>query len=99
MMPLLEASRHLGVLVVGSATLQQGALTTGLPQFIQQYLGFPNDWQNAIQFARSAPGLLTALVGMSHKQHVPANLAVARLPPAAVEEWKRMFQAEPAQVS
>jgi aryl-alcohol dehydrogenase-like predicted oxidoreductase len=91
---LLEVARQLGVLVVGSATLHQGALTEGLPDFIHQRLGFSHDWQNAIQFARSAPGLTTALVGMSQKRHVQANLAVASRPPAAVEEWKKLFQGE-----
>jgi aryl-alcohol dehydrogenase-like predicted oxidoreductase len=91
---LLDAARRLGVLVVGSATLHEGALVTGLPQFLQQRLGFAHDWQNAIQFARSAPGLTTALVGMSRKKHVQSNLAVAKVPPTPVEEWKKLFQHE-----
>jgi aryl-alcohol dehydrogenase-like predicted oxidoreductase len=88
---VLEASRCFGVLVVGSATLHQGALAKGLPQFIQQRLGFPNDGQNAIQFARSAPGLAVALVGMSRKEHVATNLAVANFSSAPAEEWKKLF--------
>jgi aryl-alcohol dehydrogenase-like predicted oxidoreductase len=91
---LLDAARHLGVLVMGSATLHQGALTEGLPDFIHQRLGFSHDWQNAIQFARSAPGLATALVGMSQKKHVQADLAVASRPPAPLEEWKKLFQSD-----
>jgi aryl-alcohol dehydrogenase-like predicted oxidoreductase len=94
MVSLLEAAYHFGVRVVGSATLHQGALTERLPDFIQQRLGFPYDYLNAIQFARSAPGLSTALVGMSRKKHVLANLALATRPPAPVEEWKKLFHRE-----
>jgi aryl-alcohol dehydrogenase-like predicted oxidoreductase len=91
-LPLLEAARRLGVAVVGSATLHQGALTSGLPEFIAERLGMAHDWENAIQFGRSAPGLMVALVGMSRPEHVHANVAVARRPPAALQEWKQLFQ-------
>ncbi len=91
-LPLLEAARRLGVAVVGSATLHQGALAAGLPEFITKRLGMPKDWENAIQFARSAPGVVTALVGMSDPRHVRANLAVATCPPAPLDDWKTLFQ-------
>ncbi|MGE0404840.1 MAG: aldo/keto reductase [Candidatus Korobacteraceae bacterium] len=93
-MSLLEAANRLGVAVVGSATLHQGALSEGLPEFIQQRLGFPHDAQNAIQFARSAPGLATALVGMSRVSHVEMNVAVATRPPTPLKEWRKLFQQE-----
>ncbi len=88
----LEAAARAGVAVVGSATLYQGQLTQGLPEFIGKRLGMSNDAENAIQFARSAPGLATALIGMSTKQHVAANLAVAAHPATPTEEWVKLFQ-------
>jgi aryl-alcohol dehydrogenase-like predicted oxidoreductase len=88
---VLTAAAQLGVAVVGSATLYQGRLTHGLPGFIQQTLGMKNDNENAIQFARSAPGLTTSLIGMGNKDHVAANLKPALLQPARVEEWARLF--------
>jgi aryl-alcohol dehydrogenase-like predicted oxidoreductase len=88
---VLTAAAQLGVAVMGSATLYQGRLTHSLPGFIQQTLGMKNDNENAIQFARSAPGLTTSLIGMGNKDHVAANLKPALLQPARVEEWARLF--------
>lgn len=89
--PLLEAAQRLGVAVVASGTLHQGQLTEGLPEFVSRRLGMATDAENAIQFARSAPGIATALIGMSQKQHVVANLAVASHPLAG-EEWKGLWR-------
>jgi aryl-alcohol dehydrogenase-like predicted oxidoreductase len=88
----LELAQHAGIAVVGSATLHQGQLTDGLPEFIAQKLGMASDAENAIQFARSAPGLAAALVGMGRKEHVAANLKVAAHPIADVESWKSLFR-------
>ncbi len=92
----LTAAEQLGIAVVGSASLYQGRLTHSLPPFIRQTLGMKSDTENALQFARSAPGLTTALVGMSHKEHVAANLKPAFLPPAKLEEWQKLFSAREA---
>jgi aryl-alcohol dehydrogenase-like predicted oxidoreductase len=80
-----------GVAVVGSATLHQGQLTSGLPNFVRKRLGMDSDSANAIQFSRSAPGVITSLVGMGKKEHVAANLVPAFSPPAAPEEWAKLF--------
>jgi len=88
---ILTAAAQLGVAVVGSATLYQGRLTHGLPAPIQQALGMKSDSENAIQFARSTPGLTTSLIGMGHKEHVTANLKPALVPPARPDEWARLF--------
>lgn len=90
---LLAAAAQLGIAVIGSATLYQGRLTHGLPAFISQTLGMKTDGENAIQFARSAPGVTTSLIGMGHKDHVAANLRPALLPPAKPEEWQKLFVA------
>jgi aryl-alcohol dehydrogenase-like predicted oxidoreductase len=93
-MSLLELAQRLGVAVVGSASLHQGQLTAGLPESLVRSLGAADDTQAALQFARSAPGLLAALVGMSAKEHVDANLQVALQPPVAAEKWKSLFREE-----
>jgi aryl-alcohol dehydrogenase-like predicted oxidoreductase len=90
-MSVLAAAEQRGIAVVGSATLYQGQLTHGLPDFIAKALGLKSDAENAIQFSRSAPGLTTALVGMGRKEHVAANLKPARVTPASPEDWKRLF--------
>jgi aryl-alcohol dehydrogenase-like predicted oxidoreductase len=93
---VLTAAAQLGIAVMGSATLYQGRLTHGLPAFISQTLGMKSDSENAIQFARSAPGLTTSLIGMGHVDHVAANLKPALLPPAKLEDWQKLFSAREA---
>ena len=88
---VLTAAAQLGVGVIGSATLYQGRLTHGLPAPIQQAIGMKSDSENAIQFARSTPGLTAALIGMGHREHVTANLKPALVPPVRPEEWARLF--------
>ena len=56
---VVEAAKRLGVTVVASASLLQGRI----------------DPQAAIQFARSASGITTALIGMSRVEHVEENLS------------------------
>jgi hypothetical protein len=58
-MPMVEAAKRLAVNVVASASLLQGRIKP----------------QTAIQFARSNPGITTALIGMSRVKHVEENLA------------------------
>jgi aryl-alcohol dehydrogenase-like predicted oxidoreductase len=93
-MPMLTAAQRLGVAVMGSATLQQGHLTNGLPEFLGKRLGTFSDAETAIQFSRSAPGLTTALVGMGRKQHVAVNLKPAASPPTAAQNWIKLFSVE-----
>ncbi len=91
-MSLGVAATKLGIAVVGSATLYQGQLTHGLPEFVGEVLGQKTDAENAIQFSRSAPGILTSLVGMGHKEHVVANLKPAFSAPTQRDRWVRLFQ-------
>ena len=91
-MPLLQAAARLGVAVVGSASLYQGRLVHGLPAYVRERLGFKSDGENALQFARSAPGLLTALVGMGQREHVEKNLKPALVPIARADLWESLFQ-------
>lgn len=88
----LEAAAQLGVIAVGSATLSQGQLSSGLPEFIRERLGAGSDAEAAIQFARSTPGMAVALVGMGQKEHVAANLGVAERPLASPEQWNSLFE-------
>ena len=89
---LLQAAAHLKIAVIGSATLYQGRLSRGLPAYVRDQLGFKTDGENAIQFARSAPGLLTALVGMGQREHVAQNIKPALVPPARADLWEKLFQ-------
>jgi aryl-alcohol dehydrogenase-like predicted oxidoreductase len=87
----LEAAARLGIAVVGSATLSQGQLVNGLPDALAQKLGMANDAERAIQFGRSAPGLMTSLIGMGSPEHVAENLHVAEHPPMPADAWEALF--------
>lgn len=77
-----EAAAEFGITVTTSATLKQGTLATPFMADLSPYFpGLDTDAQRAIQFARSTPGVTSALVGMSTRDHVAENLAVASRPP------------------
>jgi aryl-alcohol dehydrogenase-like predicted oxidoreductase len=88
--PLEFAARE-GIAVIGSATLYQGQLTRNLPLRLHDCLEGTTDAQCAMQFARSAPGLLTALVGMGRPAHVLENLQVANRPMVPRDKWEALF--------
>lgn len=75
LMPAAEAAAALDLMVVGSATLMQGKLSSGLPTAVADaFPALDSDAQRAIAFACSAPGVTTALVGMKRVEHVDENL-------------------------
>lgn len=91
---LLEAAAELGVTVMASASLLQARLSAGLPPLVKESLpGLRNDAQRALQFARSAPGITTALVGMSNRAHVEQNLEVAKVAPASAASYASLSNA------
>jgi aryl-alcohol dehydrogenase-like predicted oxidoreductase len=88
---VMEAADELGITLIASASLLQGQVAQNLPQFVAEALGLENDAERALQFARSAPGITTALVGMSRSAHVEANARLVQVPPAGVEQFSRLF--------
>lgn len=92
-MSVLEAASALGVTVVASASLLQGRVTAGIPEYIREALGgLATDAQTGIQFVRSTHGITTALIGMSQIEHVEENLQLVKIPPATAEEFERIFE-------
>jgi aryl-alcohol dehydrogenase-like predicted oxidoreductase len=90
---MVQAGRALGITLVSSAALLQGQLTKNLPAAMRSAWGMQSDSALALQFARSAPGITTALVGMSQIGHVEDNLALAGVEPAGREEFLKVFEA------
>jgi aryl-alcohol dehydrogenase-like predicted oxidoreductase len=91
--PLLEALRGTGTAVFASAPLASGRALGRLPQFARD--AFPElrgDAQVCLQFARSAPGVTSAIVGMREPSHVADNLGVARVAPAPVKPLEALFE-------
>lgn len=96
-LPAIEAAHALDITLVASAALLQGRVARNLPAFIGEVLGLENDAHRALQFARSTPGIATALVGMSRVAHVAENLKLLTIPPASREQFTRLFdRARPA---
>ena len=91
-MAVVQAARPLGITLVSSAALLQGKLTKNLPPFMREVLGMKNDSALALQFARSVPGLTTALVGMSQIEHVKANLELVGVEPASRDQFLKLFE-------
>jgi len=80
---------------MASASILQGQISRGLPEAIRDPLGsLATDAQTGIQFVRSAPGITTALVGMSSVAHVEENLQLVNVPPAEAEDFLRVFDQE-----
>jgi aryl-alcohol dehydrogenase-like predicted oxidoreductase len=90
-MAMVQAARALGITLVSSAALLQGQLTRNLPPYIGAALGLENNAALALQFARSAPGITTALVGMSRLDHVKANLSLVGVEPAPPDQLRKLF--------
>ena len=87
-----EQAERLDVTAIASASLLQARLSWQLPEQIRTQLGsLSTDAQTAIQFVRSAPGVVTALVGMSRVEHVEENLALVQVEPASNESFSRLF--------
>ena len=91
-MAMVQAARPLGITLMTSAALLQGQLTQNLPRYIGAVLGLKTDSANALQFARSVPGVTTALAGMSHVEHVRANLDVVTVEPAPRDQFLKLFE-------
>jgi len=88
---VMEAASDLDITLIASASLLQGQVARGLPSFVADALGLNNDAERSLQFARSSPGITTALVGMSRVEPVKANSRLVNIPPATVEEFSKLF--------
>jgi aryl-alcohol dehydrogenase-like predicted oxidoreductase len=93
LVPMVQAARALNIALVTSAALLQGQLTKNLPPFVGAALGLRENSSLALQFARSVPGLTTALVGMSTMPHVKSNAELVAVEPASREQFLKLFEA------
>lgn len=89
---LLNVAARDGMIVVGSGSLMQGRLAGPLPEALKAHFKpLTKSSQQALQFARSAPGLTTSLVGMKTRQHVTENLEAAKVPPLTESQLITLF--------
>jgi aryl-alcohol dehydrogenase-like predicted oxidoreductase len=75
---ILEAAKRLGLFSIASASLYQAEVIGRIPENIISTFSeqFETDCQRALQYARSTPGILTALVGMKKQKHIKENLSL-----------------------
>jgi len=88
---VMEAASELDITLIASASLLQGQVAKNLPAFVAEAFGLENDAERALQFARSSPGITTALVGMSRVEHAKANARLVGVAPATGEEFGKLF--------
>ena len=76
---VLEAADRLGISAIASRSICEAQVIGQIPEKIASAFGdrLRTDCQRALQYTRSAPGLLSALVGMKAPKHIEENLAVA----------------------
>jgi len=92
---VVEAAQSFDITVIASGSIMQGQVARGLPESIRDSLGsLETDAQSGIQFVRSAPGITTALVGMSQVAHVEENLQLVNVELASTEDLLSVFDQE-----
>jgi len=90
---VLSALHGTGTMVLASAPLAHGRALGRLPDFVRDCLPGPRgDAQLCLQFARSSPGITSAIVGMREAAHIDQNLALARVPVATPEAIEALFK-------
>jgi aryl-alcohol dehydrogenase-like predicted oxidoreductase len=91
----LEAAEAFSITAIASGSILQGQVARGLPEAIRDPLGsLATDAQTGIQFVRSAPGITTALVGMSSVAHVEENLQLVQAEPVSADDLLSVFDQE-----
>lgn len=91
-MPVLSVAPKLGLSVISSASIGQTKAIGKIPLPLQAVLEQSKltSTQQALQFTRSCPHLLAALVGMKTPDHVEENLALAGIKPIAAKYFKAL---------
>jgi len=65
---VMEAASDLDITLIAECFSSARQVARGLPSFVADALGLHNDAERSLQFARSSPGITTALVGMSSRR-------------------------------
>ncbi|MFO7834839.1 MAG: aldo/keto reductase, partial [Halohasta sp.] len=88
----LEYAHESGLSVVTSASIGQGDLAAAIPPEVDAELSGDTAAQRAINFARSAPGVTTSLVGMRSVDHVAENVAAGTFDPLGAAAFDTVFE-------
>ena len=90
---LFAGGTLLGLSVVCSGPLMQGKiLSRPLPERLRRPTpGLSRDSQRALQFSRSAPGVIAVLCGMKDPAHVAENLKLLSVPPLSEDAFAQGY--------
>ncbi|PIQ97524.1 MAG: aldo/keto reductase [Nitrospinae bacterium CG11_big_fil_rev_8_21_14_0_20_56_8] len=92
MWPAIPAAGKLGLHCLTSGSIAQGDIPIQGPDLVRRFgPNLSTDAQRALQFTRSAPGVLTALVGMKQASHVRENLDLVRQPALSAETFEDLI--------
>ncbi len=90
---ILSSLRGTGTAVFASAPLARGRALRRLPDSVKRACPqLRTDAQRCLQFARSAPGITSAVAGMREPDHIDENLEVAAVPPLSPDSIDRLFK-------
>jgi aryl-alcohol dehydrogenase-like predicted oxidoreductase len=81
-----------GLDVFTSASIMQGRLATEIPGDVEGRLDGETRAQRAINFARSAPGVICSLVGTGSLAHAEENIAAGRYEPLGADAFDAVFE-------
>ncbi|NHN47454.1 aldo/keto reductase [Halostella sp. JP-L12] len=88
----LRFANDAGLNVFTSASIAQGRLADEIPDDVAAQLAGDTTAQQAINFARSAPGVTCSLVGASSVEHVEENVAAGTFDPLGAEAFDAVFE-------
>ncbi|MFC7187162.1 aldo/keto reductase [Halorubrum yunnanense] len=90
----LEFAHEAGLSVVTSASIGQGELASegAIPADVDATLAGETPAQRALNFARSAPGVTSSLVGTSDQDHVRENVASGTFDPLGASAFDAVFE-------
>jgi len=90
----LTFAHNAGLSVITSASIGQGELARAgaIPADIDGTLAGETPAQRALNFARSAPGVTSSLVGASDPGHIRENVAAGTYDPLGASEFDAVFE-------
>ncbi|WP_458206611.1 aldo/keto reductase [Haladaptatus sp. NG-SE-30] len=89
---VLWFAHEAGLNVMTSASIAQGDLAEELPEDVAERLNGETTAQRAINFARSAPGVTSSLVGASDVAHIRENVDAGRFDPMGADAFDAVFE-------
>ncbi|AGN01790.1 aldo/keto reductase [Salinarchaeum sp. Harcht-Bsk1] len=96
MQSALHFAQDAGLSVFTSASIGQGELAEGVPEHVAVRVEGDTPAQRAINFARSAPGVTSSLVGASSREHAIENVRAGEFDPLGAEAFDAVFASDSA---